>query len=85
MNLAAVIVIFGIVGISLVVLTGWAGQVSLGPDGVRRPSAPPSAAASPTASAGTSALALLVGGVAGAVVAVSSATRRCGAAASPSR
>ena len=29
-NLAAVIVIFGIVGFSLVVLTGWAGQVSLG-------------------------------------------------------
>jgi branched-chain amino acid transport system permease protein len=29
-NLAAVVVIFGIVGISLVVLTGWAGQVSLG-------------------------------------------------------
>ncbi len=29
-NLAAVIVIFGIVGLSLVVLTGWAGQVSLG-------------------------------------------------------
>jgi branched-chain amino acid transport system permease protein len=29
-NLAAVIVIFGIIGVSLVVLTGWAGQVSLG-------------------------------------------------------
>ncbi len=29
-NLAAAIVIFGIVGLSLVVLTGWAGQVSLG-------------------------------------------------------
>ncbi len=29
-NLAAVIVLFGIVGLSLVVLTGWAGQVSLG-------------------------------------------------------
>ncbi|MBM3673974.1 MAG: hypothetical protein FJW88_03305 [Actinobacteria bacterium] len=29
-NLAAVIVVFGIVGVSLVVLTGWAGQVSLG-------------------------------------------------------
>ena len=29
-NLATVIVLFGIVGISLVVLTGWAGQVSLG-------------------------------------------------------
>jgi branched-chain amino acid transport system permease protein len=29
-NLAAIIVIFGIVGVSLVVLTGWAGQVSLG-------------------------------------------------------
>lgn len=29
-NLASLIVIFGIVGISLVVLTGWAGQVSLG-------------------------------------------------------
>ncbi len=29
-NLATIIVIFGIVGISLVVLTGWAGQVSLG-------------------------------------------------------
>ena len=30
MNLAAIIVIFGIIGVSLVVLTGWAGQVSLG-------------------------------------------------------
>jgi branched-chain amino acid transport system permease protein len=29
-NLAAVIVIFGMIGLSLVVLTGWAGQVSLG-------------------------------------------------------
>ena len=29
-NLASVVVIFGIVGCSLVVLTGWAGQVSLG-------------------------------------------------------
>src|SRR5205085_4252129 len=29
-NLAAAIVIFGIIGLSLVVLTGWAGQVSLG-------------------------------------------------------
>ena len=29
-NLAGVVLIFGIVGISLVVLTGWAGQVSLG-------------------------------------------------------
>ena len=29
-NLAAVIVIIAIVGVSLVVLTGWAGQVSLG-------------------------------------------------------
>jgi branched-chain amino acid transport system permease protein len=30
MNLATVIVIFGIIGVSLVVLTGWTGQVSLG-------------------------------------------------------
>ncbi len=30
LNLAAAIVIFGIIGVSLVVLTGWAGQVSLG-------------------------------------------------------
>ena len=30
MNLAGVIVIFGIIGLSFVVLTGWAGQVSLG-------------------------------------------------------
>jgi len=30
LNLAGVVLIFGIVGISLVVLTGWAGQVSLG-------------------------------------------------------
>src|SRR5680860_1036043 len=29
-NLATVIVIFGIIGLSLVVLTGWGGQVSLG-------------------------------------------------------
>lgn len=30
MNLATLIVLFGIIGLSLVVLTGWAGQVSLG-------------------------------------------------------
>ena len=30
MNLATVTVLFGIIGVSLVVLTGWAGQVSLG-------------------------------------------------------
>lgn len=30
-NLAGVIVVFAMVGVSLVVLTGWAGQVSLGP------------------------------------------------------
>ena len=35
-NLAATILVFAIIGLSLVVLTGWAGQVSLGSDGVRR-------------------------------------------------
>lgn len=34
LNLAAAIVIFGIIGISLVVLAGWAGQVSLGQVGL---------------------------------------------------
>src|SRR2546427_7201154 len=32
-NLAAIIVIFGIIGVSLAVLTGWAGQASLGQTG----------------------------------------------------
>lgn len=68
-NLAAVIVIFGIVGLSLVVLTGWAGQVSLGQMAFV-------GVGSAVGGALTSrlgwdlGLALLVGGAVGAVIAV---------------
>ncbi len=68
-NLASVIVIFGIVGISLVVLTGWAGQVSLGQMAFVGIGAAVGGAI--TANEGWDlAIALLVGGAAGALIAV---------------
>lgn len=68
-NLAAVIIIFGIVGISLVVLTGWAGQVSLGQMAFVGIGA--AVGGGLTANQGWDlGLALLVGGAAGAVAAV---------------
>jgi branched-chain amino acid transport system permease protein len=68
-NLAAVIVIFGIVGISLVVLTGWAGQVSLGQMAFAGIGAAVGGAL--TADQGWDiGLALIVGGLVGAVIAV---------------
>lgn len=68
-NLAAVIVIFGIVGLSLVVLTGWAGQVSLGQMAFAGIGAAVGGAL--TADQGWDlALALLVGGLVGALIAV---------------
>lgn len=68
-NLAAVIVIFGIVGLSLVVLTGWAGQVSLGQMAFVGVGAAVGGAL--TSKQGWDlGLALLVGGGVGAVIAV---------------
>ena len=68
-NLAAAIVIFGIVGISLVVLTGWAGQVSLGQMGFAAVGAAIGGAI--TADLGLDmSLALLAGGIAGAIIAM---------------
>jgi branched-chain amino acid transport system permease protein len=68
-NLAAVIVIFGIVGLSLVVLTGWAGQVSLGQMAFAGMGAAVGGAL--TADQGWDlALALVVGGIVGALIAV---------------
>jgi branched-chain amino acid transport system permease protein len=68
-NLAAVIVIFGIVGLSLVVLTGWAGQVSLGQMAFAGIGAAVGGAL--TADQGWDlALALLLGGIVGALIAV---------------
>jgi branched-chain amino acid transport system permease protein len=68
-NLAAVIVIFGIIGLSLVVLTGWAGQVSLGQVAFAGIGAAVGGAL--TADQGWDiALALHVGGVVGALIAV---------------
>ena len=68
-NLAAIVLIFGIVGISLVVLTGWAGQVSLGQMAFVGIGAAVGGAI--TANEGWDlAIALLVGGAAGALVAV---------------
>jgi branched-chain amino acid transport system permease protein len=68
-NLAAVIVIFGIVGLSLVVLTGWAGQVSLGQMAFAGIGA--AVGGGLTANQGWDiSLALLVGGCAGALIAV---------------
>ncbi|MGZ4690148.1 MAG: ABC transporter permease [Acidimicrobiia bacterium] len=68
-NLAAAIVIFGIVGISLVVLTGWAGQVSLGQIAFVGIGAAVGGAL--TANQGLDiGIALILGGLAGAVIAV---------------
>jgi branched-chain amino acid transport system permease protein len=68
-NLAGVILLFGIVGISLVVLTGWAGQVSLGQMAFVGVGAAVGGAI--TARHGWDlGLALLVGGATGAAVAV---------------
>jgi branched-chain amino acid transport system permease protein len=68
-NLAAVIVIFGIVGISLVVLTGWAGQVSLGQMAFVGIGA--AVGGGLTANQGVDiGLALIIGGIVGAIVAV---------------
>ncbi len=68
-NLAAIILIFGIVGISLVVLTGWAGQVSLGQMAFVAIGAAVGGAIT-TRQGLDLAIALLVGGAAGAIVAV---------------
>ena len=68
-NLAAAILIFGIIAISLVVLTGWAGQVSLGQMALVGIGA--AVAGSLTARAGWDlALGLVAGGLVGAGVAV---------------
>ncbi|MGZ4797453.1 MAG: ABC transporter permease subunit, partial [Acidimicrobiia bacterium] len=68
-SLAAVIAIFAIVGVSLVVLTGWAGQVSLGQVAFMGIGA--AVGGSLTSRLGWDiSLAMLVGGLAGAVVAV---------------
>ncbi len=69
MNLASVIVIFSIVAVSLVVLTGWAGQVSLGQVGFMGVGAIVGGALTSRQGWDIS-LALLVGGAVGAVVAV---------------
>jgi branched-chain amino acid transport system permease protein len=68
-NLIGVIAIFGIIGISLVVLTGWAGQVSLGQVAFMGIGGAVSASISNRVGWDLS-IALLLGGVAGAVVAV---------------
>jgi ABC-type branched-subunit amino acid transport system ATPase component/ABC-type branched-subunit amino acid transport system permease subunit len=68
-NLAAAILIFGIIAISLVVVTGWAGQVSLGQMALAGIGA--AVAGSLTARAGWDlALGLVAGGLVGAIVAV---------------
>ena len=67
---ASAVLIYAIVGLSLVVLTGLGRPGLARPDGVRRPSVRPSAAWPPRTGASTSRLALLVAGVAGAVAAV---------------
>jgi branched-chain amino acid transport system permease protein len=68
-NLAAVILIFSIIGISLVVLTGWAGQISLGHMGLVALGA--AAAGSVTTRLEWDlSIALIVGGLLGAAVAL---------------
>src|SRR5215207_6716011 len=68
-NLAAIIVIFGIIGVSLVVLTGWAGQVSLGQMAFVGIGA--AVGGGITANEGLdNSIALLIGGIVGAVIAV---------------
>jgi branched-chain amino acid transport system permease protein len=68
-NLAAIIVIFGIIGVSLVVLTGWAGQVSLGQMGFAGVGAAVGGWATYYMETDL-ALALLAGGAAGALAAI---------------
>ncbi|HEX6312593.1 MAG TPA: ABC transporter permease [Acidimicrobiia bacterium] len=68
-NLAAVIVLFGIIGLSLVVLTGWGGQVSLGQMGFVGVGAAVGGAITDRSGWDLS-LAVLAAGVAGAAVAV---------------
>ena len=68
-NLATVIVIFGIIGLSLVVLTGWGGQVSLGQMGFVGVGAAVGGAVTNRWGWDLS-IAVLVAGVAGAAVAV---------------
>ena len=68
-NLAGLIVIFGIVGVSLVVLTGWAGQVSLGQMGFAGVGAAAGGWATYYLETDL-ALALLIGGAVGALAAI---------------
>ena len=68
-NLIGVIVIFGIIGISLVVLTGWGGQVSLGQVAFMGIGGAVSGSISNRVGWDLS-IALLLGGIAGSVVAV---------------
>jgi branched-chain amino acid transport system permease protein len=68
-NLATVIVIFGMIGVSLVVLTGWAGQVSLGQMGFAGVGAAVGGGLTYHYNADLS-LGLLAGGAAGAVAAI---------------
>jgi branched-chain amino acid transport system permease protein len=68
-NLAAIIVIFGIIGVSLVVLTGWAGQVSLGQMGFAGVGAAVGGWATYYMETDL-AIALLAGGAAGALAAI---------------
>ena len=68
-NLATVIVIFGMIGLSLVVLTGWAGQVSLGQMGFAGVGAAVGGALTDHFNSDLS-LGLLAGGAAGALAAI---------------
>jgi branched-chain amino acid transport system permease protein len=68
-NLATVIVIFGMIGLSLVVLTGWAGQVSLGQMGFAGVGAAVGGALTDRMNSDLS-IALLAGGAAGALAAI---------------
>jgi branched-chain amino acid transport system permease protein len=68
-NLAAVIVIFGLIGLSLVVLTGWLGQVSLGQMGFAGVGAAFGGGLTYHYNADLS-LGLLIGGAAGALAAI---------------
>src|SRR6266516_3271533 len=68
-NLAGIIVIFGIIGVSLVVLTGWAGQVSLGQMGFVGVGAAVGGAMTDHMNSDLS-IGLLAGGAAGALAAI---------------
>jgi branched-chain amino acid transport system permease protein len=68
-NLAAIIVIFGMIGLSLVVLTGWLGQVSLGQMGFAGVGAAVGGGLTQHYSSDLS-LGLLAGGAAGALAAI---------------